>query len=229
MQLPQMLLHVPGLLTKELLERTDSLLPLLQFVDGKSTATGPAQQVKNNLQVSKEAHAAHPEMQQLIAQAILSNPLVQSAILPVKILPPLISKYEPGMHYGWHTDSPLMGEEFIIRVDVSITVFLSHPADYNGGELVIHSPGGYVQYKLEKGDAIIYPTTRLHGVNAITSGQRTAAVTWMQCAVKNPEQRELLFQLKAASDALTGSNSGSAEHLLLMQVYSNLVRMWAEV
>ncbi|MDP4261961.1 MAG: Fe2+-dependent dioxygenase [Bacteroidota bacterium] len=229
MQLPQMLLHIPGLLTPELLAQADSLLPLLQFTDGKSTATGAAQQVKNNLQVSKEAHKAHPELQQLVARAILSNTTVQNAVMPVKILPPIISKYEPGMHYGWHTDSPLMGEDFMIRVDVSITVFLNHPAEYNGGELVIHSPGGYVQYKLEKGDAIIYPTTRLHGVNQVVSGHRMAAVTWMQCAVKNAEQRELLFQLKGANDIIGADRAGATEHLLLMQVHSNLVRMWAEL
>lgn len=229
MQLPQMMLHVPGLLSPEVLKQIDGLLPALQFADGRSTATGAALQVKNNLQVSKEAHAAHPEVQQLVARAILSNPLVQQAIMPVKILPPIISKYEQGMHYGWHTDSPLMGDEFTIRVDVSITVFLNPPAEYQGGELVIHSPGGYVQYKLDKGDAIIYPTTRLHGVNSVSSGHRLAAVTWMQCAVKNPDQRELLFQLKAASDNIGKTQSGSTEHLMLMQVYSNLVRMWAEL
>jgi PKHD-type hydroxylase len=122
-----------------------------------------------------------------------------------------------------------MGEEFMIRVDVSITVFLNHPSDYDGGELVIHSPGGFVNYKLPKGDAIIYPTTRLHGVNQVVSGKRIAAVTWMQCAVKNAEQRELLFQLKGANDIIGVEKAGSTEHLLLMQVYSNLVRMWAEL
>jgi PKHD-type hydroxylase len=230
MQLPQMLLHVPGLLSPELLAKTDSLLPLLEFTDGKATATGPAQQVKNNLQVSKAAHEAHPEMQQLIGTAIASSPVIQNAIMPVKILPPLISKYEPGMHYGWHTDSPLMSDQITIRVDVSITIFLNPPSEYEGGELVIHTPAGYQPYKLEKGDAIIYPTTRLHGVNNISSGKRIAAVTWMQCAIKSPEQRELVFQMKAACDALGAGNiAGTTEHLLLMQVYSNLVRMWAEL
>jgi PKHD-type hydroxylase len=131
-QLPQMMLHVPALLSPQLLQQIDELLPLLQFADGRSTATGAAQQVKNNLQVSKEAHAAHPEVQQLVARAISSNQLVQQAIMPVKILPPIISKYEQGMHYGWHTDSPLMGDEFTIRVDVSITVFLNQPSEYEG-------------------------------------------------------------------------------------------------
>ena len=229
MQWPQMLLHVPGILSPEVLQQVDNLLPSLQFIDGKSTATGAAQQVKNNLQVSKDAHAAHPELQQLIGKAIVSNPLVQQAIMPIKILPPIISKYEPGMHYGWHTDSPLMGEEFTIRVDVSITVFLNNPTEYQGGELVIHSSGGFVNYKLQRGDAIIYPTTRLHAVNQVSSGHRMAAVTWMQCAIKNPEQRELLFQLKATTDAIGNASAGSTEHLMLMQVYSNLVRMWSEL
>jgi PKHD-type hydroxylase len=229
MELPQMMLHVPGLLSPELLQQIDESLQQMQFVDGKATAFGAAKEVKNNMQISKEAHTDHPEVQQLIGRAILSNPLVQRAIMPVKILPPIISKYENGMHYGWHTDSPLMGDEFTIRVDVSITVFLNAPSAYEGGELVIHAPTGYVRYKLAKGDAIIYPTTRLHGVNSVTSGARIAAVTWMQCAVKNPEQRELLYQLKTATDAIGNSQSGSTEHLMFMQVYSNLVRMWAEL
>ncbi|HYE53469.1 MAG TPA: Fe2+-dependent dioxygenase [Chitinophagaceae bacterium] len=229
MQLPQMLLHVPGLLSVDQLKEVDTLLADLQFVDGRATATGAAREVKHNLQVSKDAHVAHPQLQQLVARAIMSNQLVQQGIMPVKILPPIISKYEPGMHYGWHTDSPLMGDEFTIRVDVSITVFLNDPKSYEGGELVIHGPAGYVQYKLERGDAIIYPTTRLHGVNQVVSGHRLAAVTWMQCAVKSPEQRELLFQMKAATDMIGNSKPNSGEHLMLMQVYSNLVRMWAEL
>ncbi|MGB8193842.1 MAG: Fe2+-dependent dioxygenase [Chitinophagaceae bacterium] len=224
-----MLLQVPSLLTPEMLQQVDALLPALQFVDGRATATGAAQQVKNNLQVSKEAHAAQPALQQIIARAILSNPLIQMGIMPVKILPPMISKYEPGMHYGWHTDSPLMGDEYTIRVDVSITVFLNDPSSYEGGELMIHGPAGYVQYKLQRGDAIIYPTTRLHAVKAVETGYRLAAVTWMQCAVKSPEQRELLFQMKAVSDTIGNAQPGSGEHLMLMQVYSNLVRMWAEL
>lgn len=229
MQLPQMILHVPGLLPAELLQEADRLLSLLEFTDGKVTATGAAQMVKNNLQVSKEAHQAHPELQQLITHAILSNPLLQQAVMPVKILPPIISKYETGMNYGWHTDSPIMGEDYLIRVDVSITVFLTQPTQYDGGELVIHTPGGFMQYKLERGDAIVYPTTRLHGVNQVSSRERIAAVTWMQCAVKNPEQRELLFQLKTALDSVGLAKANSTEHLLLMQVHSNLTRMWAEV
>lgn len=229
MHLPQMLLHVPGILSPEILQQTDRLLPSLQFIDGKSTASGAALQVKNNLQVSKEAHQAHPEMQQLIAGAILAHPLVQQGVMPVKILPPMISKYESNMHYGWHTDSPLMGTDFIIRVDVSITIFLNHPDEYEGGELVIHTPGGFTPYKLQKGDAIIYPTTRLHAVNQVVSGNRIAAVTWMQCAIKNPEQRELLFQFKSANDIMAADKANTTEYLMLQQVYANLVRMWAEV
>jgi PKHD-type hydroxylase len=230
MQLPQMLLHVPGLLSPELLTKTDHLLSLLHFTEGKVTATGAARQVKNNLQVSKESLEAQPELQQIVAQAISGNVLIQHAIMPTRILPPLISKYEPGMHYGWHTDSPIMSDPYSIRADVSITVFLNHPTAYDGGELVIHTPAGYQNYKLAKGDAIIYPTTRLHGVNQVVSGHRIAAVTWMQCAVRSPEQRELIFQMKVACDGVgNGTATGSMEHLLLLQVYSNLVRMWSEL
>ena len=94
---------------------------------------------------------------------------------------------------------------------------------------MIHTPSGYIPYKLEKGDAIIYPTTRLHGVNQVVSGLRLAAVTWMQCAIRNPEQRELLWQLRTATETLSKGHENTTEHLLLQQVHSNLLRMWAEV
>lgn len=225
----QVFIHVPALLSPELLAQVDQLLPQVAFVDGKSTASGAAKDVKNNLQVSREAHEAQPQLQQLLMQAIITNPLIQSTLMPVRILPPIVSKYDTGMHYGWHTDSPLMGEQFTIRADASITVFLSDPASYEGGELVIHTPTGYVPYKLQRGDAIVYPTTRLHGVNEVTSGSRVAGVTWMQLAVKNVEQRELLWQLRSVMDAMAGYRSNTSEHLMLQQVYSNLVRMWTEI
>lgn len=226
--LPFAILHVPGLLTPEVLSEIERALPALSFVDGSATATGPAKQVKHNLQASRESLHAHPHVQQRIVQAVAASPLLQMAVMPIRILPPLISRYEPGMSYGWHTDSPLMGEGAAIRADVSMTVFLSDPASYEGGELVIHTSATQQPYKLAKGDALVYPTTRLHSVAPVTSGARLAAVTWMQCAIRDADHRELLLQLKMAIDGLAGA-TGTPEHAMLMQVYANLIRLWADL
>lgn len=227
--LPLTLLPLPGFLSAAALAEIDRALPELTFADGGATATGPAREVKRNLQATRESLLAHPEIQRHVVDAVATSPLLQTAVMPTRILPPLVSKYEPGMSYGWHTDSPLMGEVGVIRADLSLTVFLSDPASYAGGELVIHTASGHQPYKLAKGDALVYPTTRLHSVSPITSGTRLAAVTWMQCAVRSADHRELLWQLKMAIDGLAGTAAGTREHATLMQVYANLIRLWAEL
>ena len=134
------------------------------------------------------------------------------------------------MHYGMHVDSPLMSEQnTLIRTDVGMTLFLSDPAEYEGGELEILSQTGPVRYKLERGAAIIYPTTQLHGVLPVTSGVRLAAVSWMQCMVRDVQKREILFQLKSAQALVEQREKQAPENLVLLQVYSNLVRMWGEL
>jgi PKHD-type hydroxylase len=167
--------------------------------------------------------------QQIVMNALAANPLVQAFALPKFILPPIISQYTPGMNYGWHTDSPIMGDTHPVRIDMSMTLFLSDPASYTGGELIIHTPTGYVNFKLNKGDAIIYPTTRLHCVNPVTEGVRLAAVTWIQSFIKDTEKRELVMLIKTIQEMIAASNINSTENLMLLQVYSNLVRMWTEI
>ena len=133
------------------------------------------------------------------------------------------------MSYGWHVDSPLMGGNPTIRTDVGMTIFLSNPETYSGGELVIQSPSGNVSAKMKKGDAILYPTTRLHGVAPVQSGKRMVAVTWMQSAVRNADHRELLFQLKSVQESIYQQSPQSAENQILQQIYSNLMREWCEL
>ena len=231
MNLPSAYLYVPGLLKPMELDMMGRLLSSANFEDGTATATDAAKSVKRNLQLPKTGSLEKQQIDALVLNAIAQSPLIQAALLPSRVLPPIISKYEPGMHYGMHVDSPIMGDPQVgaIRTDVGMTIFLSEPSSYEGGELAIITQAGEQRYKLNPGDAIIYPTTQVHGVLPVTAGIRLAAVTWMQCAVRNAQQREMLFQLKTVQAALEKQNPQAAENLLLLQVYSNLIRMWAEV
>ncbi len=226
-EIPSQYLQIHGLLKAEELQHIDTILTEAEFVDGKATASDAAQAVKNNRQLPEGPALA--QMQHIIRQAISGSPLLQAAIMPTIVLPVLVSRYTGGMGYGWHVDSPLMGANPTIRTDVGMTIFLNEPETYQGGELVIHSPSGNISYKLKKGDAIIYPTTRLHGVAPVTEGTRQVAVTWMQCAVRNADQRELLFQLRSVQESLYQSNPQGSENQVLQQVYSNLLRQWSEL
>lgn len=228
MNIPLSIVHISGLLKENELLKLDELLGNMAFVDGKATASGAAKEVKSNLQ-TPAADIYLQQAEQIIIQAISSCPLLHATVFPKMILPITISKYQLGMQYGWHTDSPLMSNRATIRVDLSMTIFLSDPASYEGGELVIHSASGFTPIKLAKGDAIVYPTTRLHCVNPVTSGERIAAVTWMQSMIRSTEQRELLYQLKTVQEQIGAQPAQSSENLVLQQVYSNLVRMWADV
>ena len=224
-------LTVPGLLKPMELDMIERLLSAAHFEDGAATASDAAKSVKHNLQLPKTGSLEKQQTDAIVLHAIAQSPLIQAALMPSRILPPLISKYEPGMHYGMHVDSPLMGDPQtgVIRTDVGMTIFLSEPSDYEGGELSVQTPSGEMRYKLNRGDAIIYPTTQIHGVLPVTAGTRMVAVTWMQCAVRDIQQREILFHLKTIQSILEKQNPHGPESLLLLQAYSNLVRMWAEL
>lgn len=223
-------LIVPGLLKPEELGLIDRLLESAAFVDGAATATDAAKAVKQNLQLPKHGSAERQQIGAVVMNAISQSPLIHAALMPKMVLQPIVSRYEPGMHYGHHVDSPLMADEnATIRTDVGMTLFLSDPNTYEGGELEVFTPCGPQRFKLGRGDAIIYPTTAIHGVIPVVSGVRLAAVTWMQCAVREADKREILFQLKSAQALVERKDAQSPESLTLMQVHSNLVRMWADI
>ncbi|MEZ5015942.1 MAG: Fe2+-dependent dioxygenase [Flavipsychrobacter sp.] len=229
MQIPSSVIQIQQLIQPNELKVIDELITKINFEDGKNTASGAAKLSKNNLQSSRQPTPEYNKAQELIFKAIAQHPIIQAACMPKNILPPIISRYKVGMEYGMHTDSPVMTNQYTIRVDLSITLFLSPPDSYEGGELVIHTPTGFVPFKLNKGDAIIYPTTRLHCVNPVTKGERVACVTWMQSLVKSTEQRELLLQLKTVQESVGNKNLQSPENLMLLQIYSNLMRMWTDI
>lgn len=221
-------LHIPGLVHGEHLQLLEQLVNNSAYKDGKSTATMAAREVKNNLQIDVNDQTTLPVIHQVITQALYSSPLFQTAVMPKHIYPPLVSRYEPGMSYGWHVDSPIMGGNgMVMRADIAMTIFLSDPDTYEGGELVVLSPVGEMTYKLAKGDAIIYPCTQVHGVNEVTSGVRKVAVTWIESLVPDAEKRKVLFDLRQVYDAISIYNPKSAEANLLLQTHSNLLRMWS--
>ena len=198
------------------------------FVDGKASASMAAKEVKNNLQLDSADAETMTSIQQILDHAILTSPFFQVAAQPKKIHPFIISKYGPRQFYGWHVDSPIMGEP-AIRTDLAMTIFLSDPASYEGGELMILSSAGQMAVKPAKGDAILYPCQFLHCVNEIKSGERIAAVTWIQSNIQSAEQRQLLFELNQVHAILQQKDKHSPEANQLLQSYSNLFRMWADV
>ena len=223
----QQLVHIPELLTATELIAIDALITKADFVDGKLTATLAAKDVKNNLQI--EANNENlAGIQKIISAALAQSPLFNIAALPKNIQPFLVSKYSTGKYYGWHVDSPIMGNP-PIRTDLAMTIFLSDPSTYEGGELMIQSDTGTANFKPAKGDAVLYPCQYLHCVNEIKSGERVAAVTWVQSNVKDPGQRQILFHLNQVHSALFQQAPNAPATNLLLQTHSNLFRMWADM
>lgn len=223
----QQLIHIPQLLTSTELIAIDSLIDKANFVDGKLTASLAAKEVKNNLQIEANNESL-AEIQKIINAALAQSPLFNIAALPKTVYPFLVSKYSAGKYYGWHVDSPMMGNP-PIRTDLAMTIFLSDPASYEGGELIIQSDTGTSNFKPAKGDAVLYPCQYLHCVNEIKSGERIAAVTWVQSNVKDPGQRQILFQLNQVHSALFQQAPNAPATNLLLQTHSNLFRMWADL
>ncbi|MFF5381281.1 Fe2+-dependent dioxygenase [Pedobacter suwonensis] len=217
-------LHIPELLTDREVQGIHSLFKSGKFDDGRLTAHSAAKEVKSNLQLDHQTQE-HTAIQQIILAALNRNTVFRNAVLPQSIHPFIISNYKPGMHYGWHVDSPVMGN--MIRTDVALTIFLNDPEAYEGGELELQTANGNVLYKLNKGDAICYPCTQVHRVREVTGGERNVAVSWIQSLVKETAHRKMLFEIFQITENLRSKAVIEEEYLLLQQHYSNLLRMWA--
>jgi PKHD-type hydroxylase len=220
-------LHIPGMLSGPLLAQVRQAMDSLPFADGRSTAGGAAAQVKHNLQM-----ADGPQKQQLdqhVLQAIMMVPDVHKAFFPTKVYPPIYAKYTSEMTYGWHLDSPIMMSNQPIRTDVAMTIFLSDPDTYEGGELEVIVPGAESRWKLPAGDAIFYPATTVHRVAPVTKGERRVAVTWIQSAVREPQHRQILFDLKVAHEQLEAVADVKDAAEKVQHAFSHLFREWAEV
>lgn len=222
-------LHIPNLLSEKELNQIENLMSNAKFVDGRATASLKAKEVKNNLQIDHTDQVTLPQLQNMVLHAMYSNKSFQEVIFPKLSYPPVFSKYDKDMTYGWHTDGPIMGHQMPLRTDIGMTLFLSEPEDYEGGELEIQSPTGLIKYKLPKGDAIFYPTTQIHRVAPVTKGRRQVCVSWIQSLIREPQNREILTTVKNVHQNLIEENFHDPNADLLLQVYSNLMRKWAEV
>jgi PKHD-type hydroxylase len=192
------------------------------FVDGRETAGFAARLVKHNRQANDRRTET---VGKLVEERIVAHEVFALAVRPKALTPILFSRYEPGMRYGSHVDDPLMQG---LRTDVSFTLFLSDPASYDGGELVIDGASGEDAVKLAAGSLIAYPSTVLHHVAEVTRGERLAAVGWARSYVRDGAQRELLFELDTARRQLFKREGKSAEYDLVSKSLANLLRMWVE-
>jgi len=199
-------------------------LAKVAFVDGRATAGWHARLVKNNLQAAS-ADGLVTGLKESIAAKISANPLFRLAARPKSLTPLILSRYEAGMAYGSHVDDALMNG---VRSDVSFTLFLSDPDAYDGGALVIETSSGEEDIKLPAGSLVAYPSTTLHRVAEVTKGARLAAVGWARSFIRDPSQRELLFDLDTARQRIFQKDGKTAEFDLLSKTSANLLRMWAE-
>ena len=195
-----------------------------QFVDGRVTAGWSARLVKNNLQAASGDQGI-AALRDSITAKIMGNAVFRMAVRPKVLTPLILSRYEPGMAYGTHIDDAMM---YDMRTDVSFTLFLSDPATYDGGELVIESTSGEEDVKLPAGSLVAYPSTTLHRVAPVTRGARLAAVGWARSIIRDGAKRELLFDLDTARNAIFVRDGKTAELDLLSKTSANLLRMWAE-
>ncbi len=224
-----MLIQIPKVLNSSQLSSIQQTLVQAKFVDGKLSAGKVAALVKNNQEVSMEPQLLQA-LNQLVMGALLKHPIYQQAVLPYRVAQPFYARYTAGMSYGWHVDDPVMGtEKSRYRSDVSTTIFLNSPEDYEGGELEIQTSFGHKLVKLQAGDAIAYPSSSLHRVKEVSNGMRLVAVTWVQSMVKAPAQREILYQLRSTYERLAEIIPEEDESKNLHIAYVNLVRMWTEI
>ncbi|CBV42637.1 Fe2+-dependent dioxygenase [Halomonas elongata] len=224
-----MILCIDQVIPTELLRQTRAALADTDFHDGRETAGWHARTVKNN----QQANGHHPEiarLRQAITEELNRHLLFRMAARPKRMKPLMFSRYEPGMDYGNHVDDAIMPTpEGAMRTDLSFTLFLEEPEHYEGGELLIDNTAGEQTYKLPAGALVLYPSSTLHRVEPVTEGRRLAAVGWVQSQVRDPQQREILFDLDTTRRQIF-EQSGKTRHFdLISKSLTNLLRMWADI
>jgi len=225
-----MILPIPNVLAPEQLREARTILEAAEWVDGKITAGHQSARAKDNQQVREDSPAAR-QLGDMIVAALERNPRFVSAALPLKVFPPLFNRYSVGQSFGLHVDNAvrmIRGTSHRVRTDLSATLFLTEPSEYDGGELVVEDTYGAHAVRLPAGHMVLYPASSLHRVNAITRGSRIASFFWVQSMVREDAQRALLFDMDAAIQRLMQEAPDHPSALQLTGVYHNLLRMWAE-
>lgn len=223
-------LHIPRVLDAAQIGQCRQALKGAEWIDGRDTAGYLSSRVKNNTQLP-ENHPVARKLGGMILDVLDANPLFISAALPLKAVPPLFNRYAAGQGYGGHIDGavrPVAGTPHRVRTDLSATLFLSEPGDYDGGELVIEDRLGNRQVKLAAGDMVLYPGTSVHHVEPVTRGVRLAAFFWIQSMVREDSKREILFELDTALQKLGRDVPGHESQVSLAGCYHNLLRLWTD-
>jgi PKHD-type hydroxylase len=223
-----MLLKIPGVLTPEQVVHFRSRLDKASWVDGNITSGYQSAKAKYNEQLP-DTTAESRELGEAILVALSRSPLFMSAALPKQVFPPLFNRYREGMTFGNHVDSAIRSHGptgVRIRTDISATLFLCSPSEYDGGELLVEDTYGVQGIKLEAGSLVLYPATSVHRVEPITRGVRLASFFWIQSMVREDAQRALLFDLDMAIIRLTADRPDDPALVSLTGVYNNLLRMW---
>jgi len=200
------------------------------WVDGRATAGYQGAPVKFNQQIDERSDVAHA-CQQIIVSALERHPMFISAVLPNTIYPPMFNRYGEGMKFGAHIDGSLRihpRDGSKLRTDVSATLFLTNPQEYDGGELLVDDTFGRHSIKLEAGDMVVYPATSLHQVSPITRGTRTACFFWVQSLIRDDNQRTLLYQMDTAIQRLNQTDADEVARRTLIGCYHNLIREWSD-
>ena len=218
-----MILAIADILSVADIEAVRAGLANAPFVDGKTTAGWSAKLVKSNLQAAPGAEVER--LRDLVETRLSEHPVFALATRPKTIIGPLFSRYRVGHAYGAHVDDALIAGS---RTDVSFTLFLADPESYDGGELIIDTASGEEAFKLPAGSLVTYPATMLHRVAPVTRGERMVAAGWVRSTVRDPAQRELLFDLETARRRLFDRDGKTAEGDLLAKCAANLMRLWCE-
>ena len=226
-----MLLAIPEVLTADQLAEARRLLASAEWVDGRITAGHQSARSKDNEQLPEESDAAR-HLGTMIVDALSRNALFISAALPSKVFPPLFNRYSGGQSFGTHVDNAIRqvtGTPHRVRTDLSATLFLAEPGEYDGGELVVEDTYGVQSVKLPAGHLILYPASSLHRVRAVTRGVRLASFFWIQSMVRDDGQRTLLFDLDTGIQRIGEDRADHPAAVHLTGVYHNLLRRWADV
>ncbi len=226
-----MLVAIPDILTQEEVAHCRRRLEEAQWIDGKETAGGQAAQAKMNLQIQPDSGIGR-ELGDIVLRGLGRNPTFVSAALPHRILPPMFNRYDVGMTFKAHVDNSIraLPGGGRMRTDVSSTLFLTDPEDYEGGELVVQDTYGVQQVKLPAGHMVVYPATSLHSVNPVTRGSRWASFFWTQSMIRDDGRRALLYEMDMGIIALRQSLGDDHAGILAMTAtYHNLLRQWAEM
>jgi PKHD-type hydroxylase len=225
------LICVPEVLTKAQVAHCRRTMDAAEWIDGRGTAGAQSAVVKHNMQLPEGSPAAR-ELGDLILDALSRCPIFISAAIPQRIFPPLFNRYGVGQSFGTHVDGAIRGipgTPIRIRTDLSVTLFLAEPDEYDGGELTVEDKYGTQEVKLPAGDLVLYPSTSLHHVKPVTRGARIASFFWLQSMVRDDNARTMLFDLDQTIQQLSAEKGVEDPVCVrLTGIYHNLIRYWAE-